>query len=327
MTYGFKDIPIMPRTVGDVLIATALDGVVYTENGRVHVKGNAAHYVYKPEGSPVGWYARNKNTFDDIYLGVGASPTMQFESLEIKNTNAWALIEQKDPENTDEENEAQVLNAIYIPDVASSANALLMVYLNSNPLNNDDDKLKVSGLYKDWELGSYDVGDIRNHGGQTWECWTAHDNAIYPDITPDNPQTWANFWRPLHGKTAATARPWVKPQYGTTDMYHAGEYMVYTDGNTYECVSDTVYSPDEYAQAWRVVGEASEPDGGEGGESDGEEDVQEPSTEEYPAWVQPTGAHDAYAQGAKVSHNGKKWTSYVTNNVWEPGVYGWTEVQ
>lgn len=33
MTYGFKDIPIMPRTVGDGLIATALDGVVYTENG------------------------------------------------------------------------------------------------------------------------------------------------------------------------------------------------------------------------------------------------------------------------------------------------------
>lgn len=48
--------------------------------------------------------------------------------------------------------------------------------------------------------------------------------------------------------------------------------------------------------------------------------------EEYPEWVRPTGAHDAYAQGAKVSHNGKKWTSNVENNVWEPGVYGWTEV-
>ena len=53
----------------------------------------------------------------------------------------------------------------------------------------------------------------------------------------------------------------------------------------------------------------------------------EPQPEdEYPEWVQPTGAHDAYAQGAKVSHNGKKWTSDVGGNVWEPGVYGWTEV-
>lgn len=54
-------------------------------------------------------------------------------------------------------------------------------------------------------------------------------------------------------------------------------------------------------------------------------DEPQPS-EEYPEWVQPTGAHDAYAQGAKVSHNGKKWTSDIAANVWEPGVYGWTEV-
>lgn len=46
-------------------------------------------------------------------------------------------------------------------------------------------------------------------------------------------------------------------------------------------------------------------------------------TEEYPEWVQPAGAHDAYAKGAKVSHNGKKWVSTADANVWEPGVYGW----
>ena len=48
--------------------------------------------------------------------------------------------------------------------------------------------------------------------------------------------------------------------------------------------------------------------------------------EEWPEWRQPQGAHDAYALGAKVSHNGKHWTSDVAANVWEPGVYGWTEV-
>lgn len=49
-------------------------------------------------------------------------------------------------------------------------------------------------------------------------------------------------------------------------------------------------------------------------------------TEEWPEWSQPVGAHDAYNAGAKVSHNGKHWTSDVASNVWEPGVYGWTEV-
>lgn len=36
------------------------------------------------------------------------------------------------------------------------------------------------------------------------------------------------------------------------------------------------------------------------------------------AWVQPTGGHDAYAAGERVSHNGNVWTSLVDANVWEP---------
>lgn len=46
---------------------------------------------------------------------------------------------------------------------------------------------------------------------------------------------------------------------------------------------------------------------------------------EWPEWRQPTGAHDAYPIGAKVSHNDKHWVSNVDNNVWEPGAYGWDE--
>lgn len=47
--------------------------------------------------------------------------------------------------------------------------------------------------------------------------------------------------------------------------------------------------------------------------------------EEWPEWRQPTGAHDAYAKGSKVSHNDKHWISNADSNVWEPGVYGWDE--
>lgn len=42
--------------------------------------------------------------------------------------------------------------------------------------------------------------------------------------------------------------------------------------------------------------------------------------EEWPEWVQPLGAQDAYMQGDKVSHNGKRWISKLDNNVWEPGI-------
>lgn len=35
-------------------------------------------------------------------------------------------------------------------------------------------------------------------------------------------------------------------------------------------------------------------------------------------WVQPTGGHDAYALGDRVTHNGATWESLVAGNVWQP---------
>lgn len=42
-------------------------------------------------------------------------------------------------------------------------------------------------------------------------------------------------------------------------------------------------------------------------------------------WEQPDSTNP-YAKGDKVIHNGKTWISDIDGNVWEPGVYGWTEV-
>lgn len=49
--------------------------------------------------------------------------------------------------------------------------------------------------------------------------------------------------------------------------------------------------------------------------------------EDWPEWRQPAGAHDAYEKGCKVSHNERHWISDVDGNVWEPGVYGWTQAE
>lgn len=49
-----------------------------------------------------------------------------------------------------------------------------------------------------------------------------------------------------------------------------------------------------------------------------------PSPELIPDWEQPESTNP-YSKGDKVNHNGKVWVSDVDNNVWEPGVYGWTE--
>lgn len=146
-----------------------------------------------------------------------------------------------------------VLNAKYIPSESESLKAFAKLYLQTASIEDDDVKLSISGICNEWKLGNHIKGELANVSGQTWECYTSHDNAVYPDIIPTNTQTWANFWRPLHGKTKETARPWTKPIAGTTDMYHVGEYMIYTDDKVYKCLRDTVYSPEEYPADWEDV--------------------------------------------------------------------------
>lgn len=50
-----------------------------------------------------------------------------------------------------------------------------------------------------------------------------------------------------------------------------------------------------------------------------------PDPDAIPEWVQPDSTNP-YMLGDKVTHNGKTWENTIDNNVWEPGVYGWNEV-
>lgn len=92
----------------------------------------------------------------------------------------------------------------------------------------------------------------------------------------------------------------------TIDLAYAVDDRVQHGGILYKCIqahtSQADWTPDATPALWVVV-----------------------TVEEWPEWVQPTGAHDAYAKGSKVTHNGKKWISSYDANVWEPGVYGWEE--
>lgn len=51
-----------------------------------------------------------------------------------------------------------------------------------------------------------------------------------------------------------------------------------------------------------------------------------PVTEEWPEFVQPSGAHDAYNVGDKISFNGKHYICQMNGCVWSPADYpqGWT---
>ena len=60
------------------------------------------------------------------------------------------------------------------------------------------------------------------------------------------------------------------------------------------------------------------------------EPTEEPTepVEEYPEYVQPTGAHDAYNTGDKITYNDKHYECIFDGCVWNPDEYpsGWKEV-
>ena len=137
-------------------------------------------------------------------------------------------------------------------DALSSSIYLSKLQLKGETVDDDDKRIRASGLYDDWAAGAHTVGQIYNAEGQTWECYQAYDNATYPDIAPGN-AAWFTFNRPLHGRSAETARPWVAPTH-SMDIYQNGEYMIWTDGTTKRCVAanGTNFSPDEYPAGWET---------------------------------------------------------------------------
>ena len=50
-------------------------------------------------------------------------------------------------------------------------------------------------------------------------------------------------------------------------------------------------------------------------------DPEEPVADEYQEYIQPTGAHDAYKIGDKITYSGKKYICKLDNCVWSPEEY------
>ena len=93
----------------------------------------------------------------------------------------------------------------------------------------------------------------------------------------------------------------------TIGRAYAVDDRVQYGGILYKCVhahtSQADWTPDATPALWVVV-----------------------SIEEYPEWVQPTGAHDAYNTGDKVSYNGNRYVCTIDANTYAPDVYGWESV-
>ena len=94
----------------------------------------------------------------------------------------------------------------------------------------------------------------------------------------------------------------------TTDTDYATGFKVQYGGTLYKCLrahtAKVDWTPDASPSLWAKV--------------------LIPDSDVIPEWEQPDSTNP-YMTGDKVTHNSKTWVSDIDNNVWAPGVYGWTE--
>jgi hypothetical protein len=104
------------------------------------------------------------------------------------------------------------------------------------------------------------------------------------------------------GLAAGLSIAWPPADDWMQTIPQAGDVRTFGGVEWRSLIPNNIWSPAAYPQGWELV--AAPPPG------------------PLP-WVQPTGAHNAYALNAVVTHAGQTWRSTYANNVWEPGVFGW----
>ena len=145
----------------------------------------------------------------------------------------------------------------------------------------------IPGIFDGYSLGSYSF----------------HDGLVWQSLID------ANVWEPgVFGWRDRTNQipKWVQPL-GAQDAFSINDEVIHNDSVWRSVVNVNVWEP------------------GAQGITQWDEIPSDEPVNEWPNWVQPVGAHDAYLLGAKVTHNGQRWINTGSNaNVWAPGVFGWT---
>lgn len=186
----------------------------------------------------------------------------------------------------------------------------------------EDTALEVATVYPAWKVNTYYAkGQIITYGTnsvgdpQLYKVITGHTSQA--DWTPD---TAASLFDSF-GLDESGYPIWAQPT-GAHDAYNTGDVVNYK-GILYESLIDgNTWSPDVYPAGWQKKDAAGGAEEGEGSGSGGGGDER---PQDYPDFVQPTGAHDAYNIGDIVKFNGQLYRSTIDNNVWSPTDYpaGW----
>lgn len=194
--------------------------------------------------------------------------------------------------------------------IAAAVPMLIQPMLATLPV---EDLETVSVLVPEWTVGTaYKTGDIVRRNGLLYRCL---QNDTAQEIFP--PESYTSGWKRVDEPDESGIYPYNQPL-GATDAYMKGDKVSFEGAYYQSNIDYNVWSPTAYPQGWTKLDDAGEtPEPEPGGDDD-----------EYPPFVQPTGAHNAYNIGDKVTYNGHRYECLTNGNAYSPDAYpqGWKQI-
>jgi hypothetical protein len=161
---------------------------------------------------------------------------------------------------------------------------------------------EIVKTYKDWVVGeAVAIGDVRVYPMDHNLYQVIQSHTTQADWDPVTAKAlWKRYYEPDDNPWE-----WIQPL-GAHDAYPLGAKVLF-EGDVWEStINANVWAPG--VTGWK--------------------NLTGTTPETYAAFVQPTGAHDAYNIGDKVTFEGHLWESLINANVWSPTVYpaGWRDL-
>lgn len=192
--------------------------------------------------------------------------------------------------------------------ISAQSIALMSYMIAPMSLEMTDEQVQSFSLVMpDFTPGNeYENKAVVRYNGVLYRAIQKVDSTTTTNYTPDQANS---YWKRIDEPNKEGIYEWSQP-YGATDCYHTGDKVTYQSATWTSTADNNVWAPGIYG--WK-----KDPD------SSAEEPV-----EEYPDFIPPTGSHNAYKIGDKVTFNGKHYESVINGNTWSPAEYpaGWKEV-
>lgn len=184
---------------------------------------------------------------------------------------------------------------------------ILQMLVESYSINMLDEDLYTASMYMPtWAIGKkYKIKDVVQYEGEGTLYRCLQDHTATTEHTPDIATSlWKKIEKPVDNNE--TIFPWGQPL-GSTDAYMKGDKVTFNDKVWESFIDYNVWSPLVYG--WT--------------------EVKDSSTESYPEFKPPTGAHDAYKKGDRVTFENKVYESLIDANVYFPkdNPDFWKEIQ